>query len=195
MPISCHRLRLLSLLLVPAFAFSSGESNNVHHEHPGESVHGHSPALDEESGSRGDQLTVQHCASHEDSHQHKQQHEQDVHGVPQLRPVTSRLFEEPACLQEWVRDFAAEENRARLDARLPQPQGQQDSQDAHGVVGQHNGSLCAEVHTPGHVKDKVAQAHHHGTYLQRGVLGTWHSQNRTEQKPVLTGILSNTCEG
>lgn len=165
MTISCYCLVSVSPQLVPALPLSYGKSNNVHHKYPGQSVHSHSPTLNEESRSWGDQLTVQHCASHEDSHHHKQQHKQDVHGVPQLRPITSRLFEEPACLQEGVGDLTAKEHGARLDARLPQPQGQQDSQDAHSVVGQHNGSLCAEVHTPGHIKNKVAQAHHQGTYL------------------------------
>ena len=88
----------------------------------------------------------------------------------------SRLFKEPACLQEGVGDFTAKEDGAALYARLPQPQGQQDSQDAHGVVGQHNRSLCAEVHAPSHIKNKVAQTHHHGTYLKRSVFSTWHPQ-------------------
>lgn len=179
MTISCCFLVLVSSLSAPVLALPHGKSSNVYHKHPGQSVHGYSPALDKESGSWGDQLTVQHCASHKYSHHHKQQHKQDVHHVPKQSPVTSCLFEEPACLQEGVGDFTAKEYCTRLNARLPQPQGQQDSQDAHGVVGQHNGSLCAEVHTPGHIKNKVAQAHHHGTYLQRGVLGTWHRQPQT----------------
>lgn len=176
MTISCYSLLVVSLLFLPGFTLADGKSNNVYHKNPGESVHGHSPTLDKESGSRGDQLTIQHCASHEDTHHHKQQHKQDVHNVPQPSPVMSRLFEEPACLKEGVGDLTAKEDSAGLDARLPQPEGQKDSQDAHGVVGQHNGPLCAEVHAPGHIKNKVAQAYHHGTYLQRSVLSTWISE-------------------
>lgn len=168
-------------MFVPAFALPDGKSNNVYHKDPGKGVHGHSATLDKESRPGGDQLTIQHCPSHEDSHHHKQQHKQDVHNVPQQSPVTSSLLEEPARLQERVGDFTAKEHRARLDARLPQPKGQQDSQDAHGVVGQHNWSLCTEVHTPGHVKNKIAQTQDHGTYLQRGVLCTWHPQTKKDR--------------
>lgn len=171
---------LVLLLPVPSLPLAHGKSHNVHHEHPRQRVHRDPAALDEESGSRGDQLAVQHCSSHEDSHHNKEQHEQNVHDVAQARLVIARLLQEPARLQQRVGDLAAKEDGAALDAGLPQPQRQQDSQDAHGVVGQHNGSLCAEVHAPGHVEEKVAQAQHHGADLQRGVLSAWRSQANGE---------------
>lgn len=125
----------LPLLPVPPFALAHGKPHNVRHEDPRQRVHRHAAALDEEPGSRGDQLAVQHCSSHEDSHQDEEQHEEQVHDVAQAALVIPRLFQEPARLQQRVGDFAAEEDGAALDARLAQPQGQQDSQDAHGVVG------------------------------------------------------------
>lgn len=165
-------IRHLPLVSPPLFAFPHGEPNDVHQEHPGQGVHGHTPTLDKKPWSGRHQLAVQHGAAHEDPHGHEQQHEERVHGVPKPRPVLSRLFEEPARLQEGVGDLAAEQDRAALDAGLAQPQRQQDSQDAHGVVGQHDSSFGAEVDAPGHVEDEVSQAQHQGADLEGRVLGT-----------------------
>lgn len=170
--VSVHHLPLVSPLLLPLFALPRGEPNDVHQEHPGQGVHGHATALDKKPGPGRHQLAVQHRAAHENPHGHEQQHEERVHGVPQPRGVLSRLFEEPASLQEGVGDLAAKEDRAALDAGLAQPQGEQDSQDAHGVVGQHDRPFRAEVHAPGHVEDEVAQAQHQGADLEGRVLRT-----------------------
>lgn len=175
MTISVRHLPLVSL---PFFPLPHGEPDDVHQEHPGQGVHGHAPALDEKPGSGRRQLAVQHGAAHEDAHGHEQQHEEQVHGVPEPRPVPPRLFEEPARLQEGVGDLAAEQDRAALDAGLAQPQRQQDSQDAHGVVGQHDGSLRAEVDAPGHVEDEVAQAQHQGAHLEGRVLRTYRNDTK-----------------
>lgn len=171
-------IRHLPLVSPPLLAFPHGEPNDVHQEHPGQGVHGHTPTLDKKPGSGRHQLAVQHGAAHEDPHDHEQQHEERVHGVPEPRPVLSCLFEEPARLQEGVGDLAAEQDGAALDAGLAQPQRQQDSQDAHGVVGQHDGSFGAEVDAPGHVEDEVAQTQHQGADLEGRVLGT--CRNKTK---------------
>lgn len=168
----CH-LQLVSPPFLPLSALPHGEPNDVHQEHPGQGVHGHAATLDKKPGPGRHQLAVQHHAAHENPHGHEQQHEQHVHGVPEPRGVPSRLFEEPASLQEGVGDLAAEQDRAALDAGLTQPQGQQDSQDAQGVVGQHDGPLCAEVNAPGHVKNEVAQAQDQGADLEGRVLRTY----------------------
>lgn len=175
LPVVTIRVRhppLFSPPFLPLSALPPGEPNDVHQEYPGQGVHGHAATLDKKPGPGRHQLTVQHGAAHENPHGHKQHHEQRVHGVPEPRGVLSRLFEEPASLQKRVGDLAAEEDCAALDTRLTQPQGQQDSQDTHGVVGQHDGALCAEVHAPGHVENKVTQAQHQGADLEGRVLRT-----------------------
>lgn len=170
--VSVRHLPLVPPPFLPLSALPHGEPNDVHQEHPGQGVHGHAATLDKKPGPGRHQLAIQHRAAHENPHGHEEQHEQRVHGVPEPRGVLSRLFKEPASLQEGVGDLAAEQDGAALDAGLAQPQGQQDSQDAHGVVGQHDGSLCAEVHAPGHVENKVAQAEHQGADLEGRVLCT-----------------------
>lgn len=170
--VSIHHLPLVSPPLLPLSALPQSEPNNVHQEHPGQGVHGHAATLNKKPGPGRHQLAVQHRAAHENPHGHKQQHEERVHDVPEPRGVLPRLFEEPASLQEGVGDLAAKEDRAALDAGLAQPQGEQDSQDAHGVVGQHDGPFRAEVHAPGHVEDEVAQAQHQGVDLEGRVLCT-----------------------
>ena len=166
---------LVSPPSLPLSALPHGEPNDVHQEDPGQGIHGHAATLDKKPGPGRHQLAVQHCAAHENAHGHKQQHKERVHGVPEPRGVLPRLFEEPASLQERVGDLAAEQDRAALDAGLAQPQRQHDSQDAHGVVGQHDGALCAEVHAPGHVENEVAQAQHQGADLEGRVLCTCRS--------------------
>lgn len=173
--VSIHHLPLVSPPLLPLSTLPHSEPNNVHQEHPGQGVHGHAATLNKKPGPGRHQLAVQHRAAHKNPHGHKQQHEERVHSVPEPRGVLSRLFEEPTSLQEGVGDLAAKEDRAALDAGLAQPQGEQDSQDAHGVVGQHDGPFRAEVHAPGHVEDEVAQAQHQGVDLEGRVLCTWES--------------------
>lgn len=182
MAVSIHHLPLVSPPLLPLSALPHSEPNNVHQEHPGQGVHGHAATLNKKPGPGRHQLAVQHCAAHENAHGHKQQHEERVHSVPEPRGVLSRLFEEPASLQEGVGDLAAKEDRAALDAGLAQPQSEQDSQDAHGVVGQHDGPFRAEVHAPGHVEDKVPQAQHQGVDLEGRVLCTCGSDAKKRHK-------------
>ena len=164
-----------------------GEAPDVHHEHPGQGVHGHAPTLDEEAGPGRDQFAVQHGSAHKHPHEHKEQHERQVHDLAQRRLVASSAPQEPARLQQGVGDLAAEEDSAGLHARLAQPQREHDAQDADGVVGQHDRALCAEVHAPHHVEDEVAQAQHHGADLQRGVLGAC-VRNGQEKLTVTVGV-------
>lgn len=190
LPVVTVSVRHLPLVSLPFFPLPHGEPNDVHQEDPGQGVHGHAPALDKKPGSGRRQLAVQHGAAHEDAHGHEQQHEERVHGVAQPRPVPPRLLEEPARLQEGVGDLAAEQDGAALDTGLAQPQRQQDSQDAHGVVGQHDGSLRAEVDAPGHVEDEVAQAQHQGADLEGRVLRTYRNSTKMRIRNAhLPGVL------
>lgn len=185
LPVVTISIHHLSLVSPPLFAFPHGEPNDVHQEHPGQGVHGHTPTLDKKPGSGRHQLAVQHGAAHEDPHGHEQHHEERVHDVPKPCPVLSCLFEEPARLQEGVGELAAEQDCAALDAGLAKPQRQQDSQDAHGVVGQHDGSFGAEVDAPRHVEDEVAQTQHQGADLEGRVLGTCRNTKRVQGQQLL----------
>lgn len=137
-------------------AFTVCKTENVSYKHPRQYIHGHATTLDNELWPGWDQLTVQHGAAHEYSHNDKQEHEQDVHQVAQESVVAARVLQEPAGLQQRVGNLAAEDHGAGLDTRLTQPQGQQNTQNAHGMVGKHYQTLSLEVHTPGHVEDEVA---------------------------------------
>lgn len=152
--------------------FAVCETGDISHEHPRQRIHGHTATLNDELGSRRGQLTVQHVAADEYAHEYKQQNEQNIHQVSEEAVVAARVFQEPARLEEGVCDLAAKQHGARLDARLAQPQCEHNTQDAHGVVSEHHQALGAEVHTPCHVKNKVAQTDHHSGDLQRGVFCT-----------------------
>lgn len=178
MTVGVRHLPPLLPFLPPLCAPPQGEPNDVHQEDPGQGVHGHAATLDKKPGPGRHQLAVQHGAAHENPHGDEEQHEERVHGLPEPRGVLPRLFEEPAGLQQRVGDLAAEQDGAALDAGLAQPQGQQDSQDAHGVVGQHDGPLRAEVHAPGHVEHEVAQAQHQGADLEGRVPRTCGSSTK-----------------
>lgn len=154
-------------------AFTVCKTENVSHKYPRQDVHCHATTLDDELWPGWDQLAVQHGAAHEYSHNDKQKNKQDVHQVAQECIVAARVLQKPAGLQQRVGDFAAKDHGAGLDAWLTQPQGQQNTQNAHGVVGKHYQTLSLEVHTPSHVKDEVAKTEHHRCDLERGVLGAW----------------------
>lgn len=173
LPVDLCHLVTIHPALVFDLGFAVCETADVSHEHPGQCIHGHTTTLNYEHGSRRNELTVQHVAADKNAHEYKQQNEKNVYRVSQEAVVAARVFQEPARLEERVCDLAAKQHGARLDARLPQPQSEQNTQDAHGVVSEHHQALCAEVHTPGHVKDKVAQTDHHSGDLKRGVLCTW----------------------
>lgn len=99
------------------------ETGDVSHEDPRQRVHGNTTTLNNKLGSRGDELAVQHSAADENPHKHEQQHEENIHEVSEEAVITAGMLQEPASLEEGVRDLAAEQHGATLDTRLAQPQG------------------------------------------------------------------------
>lgn len=138
------------LVLCPAFL--AGKLGNVHHEDPGQCVHGQAPSFHDEAGPGRGELTVEHHATHAYTHQGKEQDKEQVHRVPPQAVVAAHLPEEPAGLQQGVGDLAAENHGTCLHCRLAQAQRQQDACDAHGVVGQHDRALGTDADAPAKVK-------------------------------------------
>ena len=165
------------VILFPPFilgsAFLEAKPGDVHHEHPGQPVHDHAAQLHHQRGPGGRELTVEQHRADPHAHGGEQENEKQVHGVAQQAVVQAQPPQEPAALQQGVGDLAAEDHGAGFAGRHPHEQGQQDAQDAGGVVGQHEGALGAVEHAPADVEEEVAEADGQGEDLELRVLHTW----------------------
>lgn len=165
-------LQLLPLLplVVLGPTLPVGEPSDVHHEHPGDGVHGHAAQLHDQRRHGRRELTVEHDRAHAHAHGGEQGDEGQVDGVAQQAVVEAQPAQEPAALQQRVGDLAAEDDAARLAARHAHQQGQQDARDAGRVVRQHDWTLAVVAHAPADVEEEVAQAHGQGEDLELRVL-------------------------
>lgn len=150
-------------------ALPPSEATDADHEDPGDGVHDDATQLDVPPGLGRGELTVHQPGPHSNPHPGEEDHEEEVHHVAHEAVITPCLLQEPAGLQQRVRDLAAEDDSIDLCGRLPKCQGCCDAQDAHQVVGQHQGTLCLEVHAPTEVEEEVAQAKAQPVYLQSRV--------------------------
>lgn len=152
--------------MVLLHALPPGEAADADHENPGDGVHDDATQLDVPPGFGRNKLAVHQPGAHSNPHSGEQHHEEEIHHVTRKAVVTPRLLQEPTGLQQRVSDLATEDDGVDLSGRFPERQRCRDAQDAHQVVGQHQGPLRLEIHTPAQVEEEIAQAKAQPVYLK-----------------------------